>query len=451
MTQKSNTNSSKNYVLPIAIMFALFFMIAFVTGYQNPLGTVIKEMTGGNTLMSQLGNLANFIAYLAMGIPAGYLLQGKGYRKTAIYAVLVGFSGVFITYLSGMISDNMVACTVYLCGALVAGFSMCMLNTVVNPMLNSLGKNQNQGNQLVQFGGTCNSLGATLAPVIVGGLLGGEANSIASANPVFFMAMGIFATAFLVLYFSKLPEAPAIDSKDKEEKVSVSGALRYRNFLFGVVAIFCYVGIEVGIANMTMQYLSDSKLVINNNALKSEAIAGTIVGVYWLLMLVGRLVGGLIGGKVSSRVMLTATSLAAIVFLILGITSSESIISFIGFSSGNLEFSTANIPLNSIFLIACGLCTSVMWGAIYNLSVEGLGKYTAVASGVFMMMVCGGGILPLIQAGIVDAAGSALAGFWLTVGLAAYLLLYALLLSRPSSKLPLEEEDLYEDGVEVKA
>ena len=149
--------------------------------------------------------------------------------------------------------------------------------------------------------------------------------------------------------------------------------------------------------------------------------------------------------------MLTATSLAAIVFLILGITSSESIISFIGFSSGNLEFSTANIPLNSIFLIACGLCTSVMWGAIYNLSVEGLGKYTAVASGVFMMMVCGGGILPLIQAGIVDAAGSALAGFWLTVGLAAYLLLYALLLSRPSSKLPLEEEDIYEDGVEVKA
>ena len=182
MTQKT-PQAHRSYALPIAIMFALFFMIAFVTGYQNPLGDVIRKMTGGNAVLSQLGTLANFIAYAFMGYPAGKLLERKGYRVTALWAVTVGFMGVLITYMSGYITENNThAVVVYLIGAFIAGFSMCMLNTVVNPMLNSLGKDQKQGNQLVQFGGTCNSLGATLAPVIVGGLIGGSASTITSAH-----------------------------------------------------------------------------------------------------------------------------------------------------------------------------------------------------------------------------------------------------------------------------
>lgn len=440
------TNQGVNRVLPIAIMFALFFMIAFVTGYQNPLGSVIKEMTGENVVMSQIGTLANFIAYLCMGIPAGILLQRQGYRRTALWAVTVGFAGVLITYLSGFIQSTSQALIIYIIGAFVAGFSMCMLNTVVNPMLNSLGKTQNQGNKLLQFGGTCNSLGATLAPVVVGGLIGGAASSISSANPVFFLAMGIFAAAFLVLYFSKLPEAP--DFGKKQEKIPLSGAFKYSNFTFGFIAIFCYVGLEVGIANWTYRYLEDSSLVAGSNtALTAGAIAGSVCGIYWLLMLVGRLVGGIVGDKVSSRMMLSVTSAIAIALLIGGITTSETLIGFVGFDSSQMTFSTANIPLNAIFFIACGLCTSVMWGAIYNLSVEGLGKYTAVASGLFMMMVCGGGVLPMIQG--LFSGNSVLTGFWVPVCLCFYLLAYALLLSHPSRTQTLQEEHLYEDGKEV--
>lgn len=438
---------SRNYVLPIAIMFALFFMIAFVTGYQNPLGKVIKQMTGDNIVMTQLGTLANFIAYLFMGIPAGKILERKGYRMTALWAVTVGFTGVFITYLSGMIADTNTALTVYIVGALVAGCSMCMLNTVVNPMLNSLGKDQNQGNQLVQFGGTCNSLGATLAPVIVAGLLGRTASTISSANPVFYMAMAIFAVAFLVLYFSKLPEAPNLGQPVKDAP-KLSGAFRYSNFTFGFIAIFCYVGLEVGIANWTFNYLEGSPIVSQYNT-NAGAAAGSVCGMYWLLMLVGRLIGGSIGGKVSSRVMLTFTSIIGALFLVTGILSSESVVNFIGFDASTLSFFIVNIPLNAIFFVLCGLCTSVMWGAIFNLSVQGLGKYTAVASGLFMMMVCGGGILPMIQ-GVIGSS-NILTGFWLTVALCIYLLCYALFLSRPSKTQPQAEEDLYEDGVEVKA
>ena len=465
MLEEINPAKKKNYTIPIVIMFSLFFMIAFVTGYQNPLGSVIEKMSSGNTFMSQLGTLANFIAYAFMGYPAGRRLQKSGYRVTALWAVTIGFIGVAVTYFSGFIGTDSfrnllfgltngvtyfsgfigtdsTAVTVYIIGAFIAGFSMCLLNTVVNPMLNSLGSTPNQGNQLVQFGGTFNSLGATLAPVIVGGLLGGEASTIASANPVFYLAMGIFAVAFIVLYFSKLPESP--DLGKKQEKVKVGGAFKYINFTFGVLAIFCYVGLEVGMANWTYQYLQKHTLVAEANAgFEAAAIAGTVCGMYWLLMLVGRFIGGLVGGKISSRVMLIIASVGVMALIIAGIFTNEDMVGFIGFSSKNLEFSTVSIPMNAIYFVLCGLFASIMWGAIFNLSVTGLGKYTAVASGIFMVMVCGGGIFPFIQSSIAET--NLLSSFWLDFGLAAYIFIYALVLSIPSKNLPEKQEVLVED------
>ena len=441
MLEQSSNTRKNSYGLPIAIMFALFFMIAFVTGYQNPLGSVIEKMSSGNPMMSQLGTLANFIAYAFMGYPAGKLLQNKGFRVTALWAVTIGFIGVAITYCSGFIGSDSTAVSVYLIGAFVAGFSMCLLNTVVNPMLNSLGATPNQGNQLVQFGGSFNSLGATLAPVIVGGLLGGAASTISSANPVFYLAMGIFALAFIVLYFSQLPEAE--DLGKPSEKVSAMKGFQYRNFTFGVIAIFCYVGLEVGLANWTYQLLEKSMDVQGNNDASSSAIAGTVVGVYWLLMLVGRFLGGVIGGKVSSRVMLSVAGIGAMVLILCGIFTQGTLMSFVGFDSKTLSFGMVNIPVNAIFFVLCGFFASIMWGAIFNLSVTGLGKYTAVASGIFMVMVCGGGIFPWLQ-GIFVSDGSYLPSFWLDFALAAYITLYALFLSRPGKDVDLEPEVLIE-------
>lgn len=428
MVEKSE-NERKNFALPIAIMFALFFMIAFVTGCQNPLGSVIEKMSDGNKLMSQLGTLANFIAYAFMGYPAGMMLQRRGFRFTSLWAVAVGFVGVLITYISGMIEEDSTAVVVYITGAFVAGFSMCLLNSVVNPLLNSLGSTPKQGNQLVQFGGSFNSLGATLAPVIVGGLLGGEASSISSANPVFYLAMAIFAVAFLVLYLSKLPESP--DLGKEKEKIKASKAFAYTNFTFGVLAIFCYVGLEVGIANWTLQFLEKSPEVISNNEMEAAAIAGTVVGIYWLLMLIGRFLGGVIGGKISSRVMLAISAFGVMTLILLGIFMSEITVDFIGFRSTDFSFDVVRIPLNAVFFVLCGFFASVMWGAIFNLSVTGLGKYTPVASGIFMVMVCGGGIFPALQSLI--ASVSIIASFWIPFCLAAYICIYALFLSTPKN------------------
>ena len=424
------TNSEKkSYALPIAIMFALFFMIAFVTGYQNPLGSVIMEKSKGSAFMSQLPTFANFIAYAIMGLPAGIILQKRGYRFTALAAVGVGFTGVLISYLSGFIAADMTAVTVYIIGAFISGFSMCMLNTVVNPLLNSLGKNEKQGNQLIQFGGSCNSLGATLAPAVVGLLMGSSASSISAANPVFYLAMGIFAIAGLVLYFSRLPESP--DLGKVKEKISVLPALRHRNFLLGCLAIFFYVGIEVGIPNFLQQYLTDKDSAISIQL----SVAGAIVGAYWLMMLFGRLTGGAIGGKVSSRAMLTTVASIALVFVALAILLPDSILvkvpGFVSDASG-FHLTFAELPISVLMLVLCGLCTSVMWGAIFNLSVRGLGKYTQVASGLFMCLVCGGGVMTIIQSTIAgEGAGHAyLHSYWLTFGMLLYLLFYALIGSR---------------------
>lgn len=439
----ANQQKKGSNALPIAIMFALFFMIAFVTGYQNPLGDVIKNLSGGSTVLTQLGTMCNFIAYLFMGYPAGKLLERAGYRVTALWAVSVGFAGVAVTYLSGFIADNMTAVCIYMLGAFIAGFSMCMLNAVVNPLLNSLGKDQNAGNQLVQFGGTLNSCGATLAPVIVGGLIGGQASSIASANPVFYMAMGIFAAAFAVLYFAEIPERA--DLGKKKEELRIADALRFPNLRWGLVCIFCYIGIEVGVANFTYQYLQASEIVTSQvtETLSAGAIAGTVVGIYWLMMLVGRLIGGIVGAKISSRQMMVVTCGLGILLLCLGIFMPETAFPFIGFDSSSMSFNVINIPLNAVMFILCGLCTSVQWGATFNLAVEGVGKYTPVASGLFMTMVFGGAVWTPIQ-GVLFESISPVGSFVLPIALWVYMLIYAVALSKPVSET---RQALYEDGV----
>ncbi|HBH09187.1 MAG TPA: MFS transporter [Rikenellaceae bacterium] len=406
------------------IMFFLFAMISFVTGFQNPFGVIVKQQFAASNFMSQLGNAANFIAYAFMGLPAGMILSKKGYKFTALAAVTVGFIGVGVTFLSGIAGSF----AVYLLGAFVSGFSMCMLNTVVNPMLNTLGGGGNRGNQLIQWGGSCNSLSATIVPVLVGYLIGDVANDtqISDANPALFIAMGIFALAFLIIAVSKIPEpeheATAVsgDSSKLTLSENVKGALSFRHFVLGIIAIFLYVGVEVGIPNFVNLYMT-----MTPELGVSAAVAGTIVGMYWFLMLVGRLVGASVGGKVSSRAMVAFVGTVAIVFLLLGmILGDTTTVKFPAITS-QLSFSLAEIPIGVMFFILCGLCTSVMWGAIFNLAVEGLGKYTSIASGLFMVMVCGGGILPLIQGAVADFSGY-LVSYVVVIIAVAYILWYAL-------------------------
>jgi len=424
--------STKSYTLPIIMMIALFAVIAFVTGLQNPMAIIVKNQFGASNFMSQLGNFANFIAYAFMGIPAGLLLQKVGYKKTALLAITTGFVGVGIQYLSGQVGSF----AINLIGAFVGGFSMCMLNTVVNPMLNTLGGGGNKGNQLVQLGGSANSLSATIIPVLVGYLIGNASQaSITDANPALYIAMGIFALAFLVLYFVNIPE-PHLTVKTKSLEKDKHSALSFRHFILGAIGIFVYVGVEVGIPNTANLFMTES---LEKGGLNIDpTIAGTVVGTYWFLMLVGRLLGASLAAKISSKSMLIVASLLGLVFVLLAIFSPvTSTVSMPVFKS-DISFGLAQVPVGIMFLILCGLCTSVMWGGIFNLAVEGLGKYTAAASGLFMVLVCGGGIIPLIQNFVADTAGF-ISSYWVVALGLIYLLYYALVGSKNVNKnIPVE-------------
>ena len=418
-------NENKSNVFAIAIMFMLFFMIAFVTNFAGSMGIIVKNQFGASNTASQFGSAANFFAYLFMGIPGGLILKRKGYKFTALLAVGVGIAGLVVQLTSGFVSSF----TVYVTGAFIAGFSMCLLNLVVNPLLNTLGGGGNKGNQLVQFGCSLNSIGATLAPILLGYLIGGEVAKakVMDAAPAMYIAIGIFVLAFLVLAFSAIPEPHMETAEEKANRTPVlkdiAATLKFRHFTLGAIAIFMYITVETGIPNQANLYMSAEKLGdAANPAYVGAAVAGAVVGVYWFCMMIGRLLGGAIGGKVSSRAQIAFCSLVGILLMLATIYTPVKMVTVFG----------KTFPLSMCFMALCGLVTSVMWGGIFNMAAEGLGKYVPMGSGIFMAMVVGGLMLP-VQGLVADKVGY-LNSYWFTIALLAYILFYALVGSRVTKR-----------------
>jgi FHS family L-fucose permease-like MFS transporter len=369
----------------------------------------------------------NFAAYLFMGIPAGKMLTKFGYKKTALIALIVGIVGLVFQYLSSLFGAGSYVFTydsvpvalnliIYLLGAFICGFCVCMLNTVVNPMLNLLGGGGNKGNQLIQVGGTLNSLTGTLTPLLAGILVGTVTaeTSMSDVAPLLFIGMAVFAISFVIISRVSIPEPTLGKVAPKYER----SPLAFRHCVLGVIAIFFYVGIEIGIPMELNFYVT--KLPFEGAA----AIGGSLAAAYWLLMMIGRACSSAISGKVSTKTQLTTVSAVAILLLIIAIFMPESV---------TISFSGHDVPAKAFLIPACGLCTSVMWGGIFNLSVEGLGKYTEAASGIFMTMVVGGGIMPLIQEAIAKSAGE-IFSYWLVIAMLAYILFYALIGSKNVNK-----------------
>ena len=410
---KKNTN-----LVAIITMCFIFAMISFVTNMAAPFGNIWK---GQYSWAGMMGNMMNFAAYLFMGIPAGKMLLKVGYKKTTLIALATGFVGVVIQWLSSRSFLGGSAIYVYLLGAFVCGFCVCMLNTVVNPMLNILGGGGNKGNQYIQIGGTLNSLTGTFTPLLVGALIGtvSASTSMADVTPLLFIAMGVFAVAFVIISFVKIPE-PA---QERNATVYEHSAWNFRHFVLGAIAIFFYVGIEVGIPAQIIFYLSDATEKGAGILVNGAAIGGAVAAVYWLLMMVGRLSSTMISGKVSTRTQMILVSSVAIVLVLVAILTPKTVtVNMPGYSASD-GFAMFQVPLSCLFLVLCGLCTSIMWGAIFNLAVEGLGKYTEAASGIFMMLVVGGGIMPFIQNWIAKGAGY-MNSYWLVIAMLLFLLYY---------------------------
>ena len=407
----------------IIVMIALFAMIAFVTNLCSPMAIIVKNDFGASNVLAQIGNYGNFIAYLVMGIPAGMIIAKIGYKKTALLGLVIGIIGILVQWASGHVGKDM-AFAVYLVGAFISGFTMCILNCVVNPMLNLLGGGGNKGNQLIQIGGVFNSSAAVCVYILMGALIGDAAKAhIADATPALMIALAIFVIAFIVISFTKIeePEQAPVDTS------LIKGALGYRHFVLGILGIFLYMGIEVGVPTYILQFLTSDQ-----GGNMAASTVGLIVAVYWLMMLVGRFIGGAIGGSVSSRTQITVVSIATIVLVLFGMYAPvDMTVSVPAIDWATLTLGWETVPVGIFAFLLVGLCTSVMWGGIFNMAVEGLGKYTAIASGIFMTMVFGCAVMVAIQGWVADVTDY-MTSYWVVVFCAAYLLFYALVGSRVS-------------------
>ena len=454
---KNQASPHGGRVVAIIAMFFLFAMISFVTNLAAPIGTIWGFQFQGNSFLGMLGNMMNFLAYLFMGIPAGKLLTKIGYKKTTLWAMAIGFVGLFVQWLSSAfgaetsISQSTVDVMVnidgteypvdrtfnvtlnfiiYLLGAFICGFCVCMLNTVVNPMLNLLGGGGNKGNQLIQLGGVFNSSAAVACYILMGALIADASKAkISDATPALMIALAIFVIAFIVIIFTKIEEP----EQAPVQLDLIKGAMGHSHFALGTLAIFLYMGIEVGVPNFVNLYLTAGDPATGLEPIPAGTV-GMLVAVYWFMMLIGRLVGASIGSKVSSRAMITTVSIATLVLVLFGMFAPTDVtVNFPGVDWGKLEMIWQPVPLGIFSFLLVGLCTSVMWGGIFNMAVEGLGKYTAIASGIFMTMVFGCAVMMFIQAKVADMFGY-IPSFWVVVFCAAYLLFYALVGSRVTKR-----------------
>jgi len=423
----SNQKQNGSVIAIITMMF-LYAMISFVTNLGAPIGVIWKNQPeiGGSNVLGIMGNFMNFFAYLFMGIPAGKMLTKVGYKKTALIGIAVGFIGVLIQFLSGF-SGGIPGFCIYLFGAFISGFSVCILNTVVNPMLNLLGGGGNRGNQLNMIGGTLNSLAGTMTPMLVGALIGTVTAStqMADVNLVMYIAMTVFAAAFIILLFIPIQDPEM--GKVTAETVFEHSPWAFRHCLLGVIAIFVYVGVEVGIPGGLNFYLSDTTNKGAGLLENAATIGGAVAAMYWLLMLVGRLISSAIAAKVSSRQMMLFCTFVGMILILAAMMTPKDVtvtMPLVKILEGSVEMTT--VPMSAMLLVLVGLCTSVMWASIFNLATEGLGKYTAQASGIFMMMVVGGGVLPVVQNFFADIMGY-MPSYFIYLLAVAYMFYYALL------------------------
>jgi FHS family L-fucose permease-like MFS transporter len=229
--------------------------------------------------------------------------------------------------------------------------------------------------------------------------------TMSAVAPLLFIGIAVFALSFIIISRVDIPEPQQNVQNQKFEH----SPLAFRHCLLGIIAIFFYVGIEIGVPAQLNFYVTGLGFE------GSAAVGGTLAASYWFLMLVGRACSSVISGKVSTSLQMSIVSSVAIILLLISILMPESV---------QVSFQGNPIPVKCFLIAACGICTSIMWGGIFNLSVEGLGKYTAAASGLFMVMVVGGGVMPLIQDFIAKAT-TPIVSYWLTIAMLAYILYYS--------------------------
>ncbi len=375
----------KSYKQPLIFVTILFFLFGFITCLNDILIPHLKGLFTLNFTQAMLVQVCFFSAYFFMSIPSGRLTQKKGYR----FGIVTGLATAGVGTLGFIPAAQMSSYGIFLISLFVLASGITLLQVAVNPYVTLLGEPDKAAFRLnlVQ---AFNSLGTTLAPLI-GSLLILESTDKVRAIQVPYMAL-TFALITVALVFAKIP-LPSLSNFSNEEVPegnetlgeSLKNYLKtmkdYPHLVIGMLAIFFYVGAEVSIGSFLVSWLGDAQVA----GFTHEA-AGRYVSFYWGGAMVGRFLGSVLTAKFKP-VNILRFSVVSILFLIL--------MAIIFYSPG--------ISMWAIILV--GLFNSVLFPIIFSISVAGMGKATAYASGLLCTCIVGGALVPLLQALMADSLG----------------------------------------------
>ena len=371
-----------NYTFALIVVFAVLFLIGFITTMNNSMIDFCKKAFNLKDAQGQLVNTAFYGAY-ALSIPFGLLMNKIGYKKTLLLGLAVVGVGFIINYLgiSSMLGmSTSVIYSVFLGSMFIVALGIVMLQLVANPYVMVLGSPE-KGAFRMTLANALNSAATTVAPVFITYVIIAGKVPTPDAVPGPYLGLGIFTLILCaVLFFLKLPninegeQAEELTGEKKEYKDTV---FQYPHVWLGMLGIFFYMGIELGVPSMLPAYFK------SNPELAQYGSPTDFLPYYWGSMMVGRFAGAIILNKFKPRKILS-------VCLVCGALCVASSFALSGIAS-------------VYAMLAAGLFHSVMWPLVFNLGLQELGPHTKAASGIINLGVVGGATLPLLMGFIVDS------------------------------------------------
>jgi MFS transporter, FHS family, L-fucose permease len=377
-TFAAGETEKRNYAVPMALMVSLYFGIGFITALNDILIPHFKDLFHLTNVKALMVQLCFFGAYFVMSLPSGSIVGKIGYKRGIVVALTVMGIGLLLFLPASVI----IFYPLFLFALFVVGSGLALLQVAINPYVGALGAPDTAASRL-NLCGFLNSFATTIAPKIGAAFIfiaaGASAAELARSVRMPYLILAVCAFAMAVLTaFVDLPKLLEGGSGSRDS--SYGDALRFSHLRLGALAIFFYVGAEVAIGSVMINFLGQPSM----GGLSHEA-AAKYVSLYWGGAMCGRLVGFFVMQKIRARSALVFVSSIASLLVVTGILSH------------------GHVAMWAI--VACGLFNSVMWPCIFPMSVEGLGRFTSHGSGILIMMVVGGAIVPEIQGLLADKFG----------------------------------------------
>lgn len=367
----SDDRTESSYPAALGLLALLFFMWGFATVLGDILVPHLKAQFSLNATMAMFVQMSFFGAYFVVGVPAGWLIGRVGYRA----GIVIGLGVAGLGSVGFALSSWLTSYAAFLLALFVLASGITVLQVAANPYVTLLGPARTAASRLNLTQGI-NSLGTTLAPA-VGAWLILEGAGAASVRVPYMGMAALFAVLAVVFVLVRMPMAALA----QQDSTSARGNIwRHARLRRGALAIFVYVGAEVGIGSMLVLFFGLPEV-----ASMDPAAAGYLVSYYWGAAMVGRFVGAAIQRRFSPARVLALSCVMAIVLVTATVTL-----------MGEIAVPT---------LLAVGLCNSIMFPTIFSLSVEGLGEETSRGSGVLVMAIVGGAIIPVVMGALADSLG----------------------------------------------